>query len=1169
MLVQHTFAKDIFRPIDPVVKANSTEHLKNELEEFVITPEVERHLLTFFDEYNDPGAVGNGAWISGFFGSGKSHLLKILAYVLENRDVDGKGAMEYLLPKVEHDVALRSAMMAAVQKHPSESILFNIDSVAPNQGKSDSGALLAAFIKTFNEHCGYFSGDQQHIAQLEYDLDRDGKLESFIQLVEAKTGKDWETVRKQALLHAKKITAAFDEVVGHAPGTTDNVVTYYQKTYQPDIVTFAKRVKEYIDQRGYGFRLNFFVDEVGQFIAQNTNLMVNLQSVAEELNNICGGDSWVIVTSQEDMSGIVGQMDKSSANDFSKIQARFNVRMPLSSSDAKTVIKNRLLAKDPASFDAFYGLYSKYHDDFGVLFDFADGMRKYPGYAGFDDFLNTYPFVPYQFELFINCMRKLSEQNAFTGRHSSVGARSMLGVFQDVAQRLCIKSASIEEGNLASFDMMFEGLRNNLRSEFYAAISQAENSGLSETAVRLLKVLLLVKFLGKEFRTTPANLRVLLYGAFVEHTVELESDIQDALAELESQVYIRKTENGFEYLTDEEKEIENAIKNTVVPDSKNKDLIAELFRDVVGQLRVTYKNGSFSSPFSYNLKVDGDLQGQQRHDLTVDLLTSFSTDGLLGSTVMAGPKTLAIKLNDSGAFLKSVRTHNQTERYINVSSTSDNVRESIIVEKRKQNQELRVRLVEEMRTLLTNATYNAAGTDVTLQVKGAASAAVESGVLELIRRSYTGLQQLSSSFSDQQIYQQCVSTQLMSVLPEYCETVLNRISLLSSDSGVVTVSGDGMGSLVGYFTKNEYGWPESAVRSAVAQLFAANKIEVKKYGHALEAAQLASILSKHVELDKLVIEKVDAISSEDMALLQKTYKDITGTSAPSNDAKMLAKSISETLKLAAENASTSNVSPYPFAHDFWEVLGRVQSASKSTEDWKWTVYQLPKHANSIRDDVDNLRRMAEFSKGSLLEKRWRDLKSFLDVESPNLKILRVDDSELGVVSEIVNDPCCFRSSRMPEAKAIVDRMRKELAIALERLREAEVGELHDLRESFVQNYDFSKLNESNISEFKQLFKSAEQQLVAETNPTLIRGFVERFSARKTAQIVKLLTPVIDTPPTPPGDEPRHRTVRVADIKASGYSKPLINDEADADAFLSALKAEIMGAIARGDFVTTK
>lgn len=395
MRYEDMYEKPIDRPIDAVVKASSVEHLANELDEYVVTPELAGHLNRFFDEYNDPDATGNGAWIAGFFGSGKSHLLKILAVLLEDQEVAGKRAIDYILPKLEDDPALRGAMEVARTRHPSESILFNIDIIAPNQGRTEAGGLLAAFIKVFNRHCGYFDGDQQHIAKMEYDLDREGLLDAFKTEIEAATEKPWEDVRKAALLYGTKITAAFNKVCGNEPGNNGNVVSYYQQTYKPDIHAFALRVKEYIEAHGPGFRLNFFVDEAGQYIAKDSNLMTNLQSVAEELATVCDGASWVIVTSQENMEDTIGQMTDKSANDFSRIQARFKIKMQLTSKDAKEVIKQRLLAKSRDAVPALGEMYKKYREDFPVLFDFADGSKRYVNYRDEDDFVNTYPFVPY------------------------------------------------------------------------------------------------------------------------------------------------------------------------------------------------------------------------------------------------------------------------------------------------------------------------------------------------------------------------------------------------------------------------------------------------------------------------------------------------------------------------------------------------------------------------------------------------------------------------------------------------------------------------------------------------------------------------------------------------------------------------------------------------------
>jgi hypothetical protein len=307
----------------------------------------------------------------------------------------------------------------------------------------------------------------------------------------------------------------------------------------------------------------------------------------------------------------------------------------------------------------------------------------------------------------MSAMRGLSDHNCFTGKHNSTGARSMLGVFQMVAERICRDGANTEDGTLAAFDYMFEGLRNDLRGEVYADISTAEDQLDDKTAVRLLKALLLVKYVD-DFRATPANLRVLLYGSFKENTSELNQKIQNALDELERQVYVRRNGNIYEYLTNDEKEVEQEINNLVLPEKDVHDEIAQLFQEVCGTRKVTYKSesGSFEHSYGYNLRIDGELQGPQRNDLTLDLVTDFESDGLL-KEVVGTPKTLKVVLHGARDFLHNVGVFVKTDRYVRVNSGSSKVRQAIIVDKQTANQNLFLRLKKDLPELLTHATYNA------------------------------------------------------------------------------------------------------------------------------------------------------------------------------------------------------------------------------------------------------------------------------------------------------------------------------------------------------------------------------------------------------------------------------------------------------------------------------
>ncbi|BDO08309.1 hypothetical protein [Aeromonas caviae] len=145
MQIKELFTKQLDRPINGVVKAEQLDEqiIWTELDEYVVTRELDRHLRHFFETYlpgvthpDDPSVAGKiGIWVSGYFGSGKSHFIKILSYLLGNqRAVHGeqsKAAIDFFKDKIS-DTLLYSDIHAAVNR-PTEVILFNIDSRADTE----------------------------------------------------------------------------------------------------------------------------------------------------------------------------------------------------------------------------------------------------------------------------------------------------------------------------------------------------------------------------------------------------------------------------------------------------------------------------------------------------------------------------------------------------------------------------------------------------------------------------------------------------------------------------------------------------------------------------------------------------------------------------------------------------------------------------------------------------------------------------------------------------------------------------------------------------------------------------------------------------------------------------------------------------------------------------
>lgn len=176
--IEDLFKKDIKRQIDGVIKVDKydDESVYTELDEYVVTQESLKHFDRFFDRYYNATHTPTdqiGVWVSGFFGSGKSHFIKILSYLLENKTVYDKTALDFFRQKI-HDPVMFGTIEKSVNYGTKDVILFNIDSKAGDSKERIVNILLRAF----NESRGFF-GDVFWIAELEEHLQDNGLYDAF------------------------------------------------------------------------------------------------------------------------------------------------------------------------------------------------------------------------------------------------------------------------------------------------------------------------------------------------------------------------------------------------------------------------------------------------------------------------------------------------------------------------------------------------------------------------------------------------------------------------------------------------------------------------------------------------------------------------------------------------------------------------------------------------------------------------------------------------------------------------------------------------------------------------------------------------------------------------------------------------------------------------------
>jgi hypothetical protein len=705
MKINELFLKPVDRPIEGVIKADDERQLQVELEEYVVTRDIAKGLGIFTDRYlNEPTA--NGVWISGFFGSGKSHLLKMLSLVLDSRPLaTGKRPADIILPKIKDEIVQADLRTAAAI--PARSVLFNIDQKFDGVGGDHSAPILEVFVKVLNELQGYF-GKQGYIARFENHLAKGGDFIPFKETYLRVNGTSWEADR-EALATIKK--AAFSKAYATHFGVPEveafNVMRDFRDDYRMSIDDFAHLVKDYIDQQPPGFRLNFFVDEVGQFIGQNSKLMLNLQTVTETLSTVCDGRAWVFVTSQADLEGVLGTFRGTEGQDISKITARFKTQLTLASADVRQVIQERLLAKKEDEPEVLTAIYDKEKDNLQTLYRFGDNSLGFKGWRGSDEFCKYYPFHPYQFDLFQRAIQELSKHSAFTGKYLSVGERSMLAVFQEVAKALRNENV----GRVATFDLMYDGIAASIRGDMQTTIKMAENQLGEGIEIRVLKALFLLKWV-RDFKATPRNVAILLIDKVDVDIRALEKNVVEALGGLEGQSYLQRNGDIFEFLTDTEKDIEVEIKTTDVDEDQVVDTLAKvLFGDVLRDPKIRYEGNG--QDYAYARKLDDALIGRDA-EVSVNLITTehdlHTRPSVLAMQNMGKTELLAILPGDT-RLADQARLWLKTQKYIQQNlGSGDETRKAILDQRGQQNSKRRSSMQEIAAELLERAQLYINGT---------------------------------------------------------------------------------------------------------------------------------------------------------------------------------------------------------------------------------------------------------------------------------------------------------------------------------------------------------------------------------------------------------------------------------------------------------------------------
>ena len=622
MILSHLYSKPINRAVNPAVSATKfdPETERIEIQEYVFTDEIINGLFRILDAIKNNKPYDHvGIWIDGYYGSGKSHFLKYLDYCItpstrENaisRLLDAVKAIDPLDEK--HNLSFDKDELLSIanwlKRATIDTCIFNLETSYDNSTDKKK-AFLHVFWNEFNGKRGFNKFNITLAQNLEKPLAEKGVFEAFKERI-AEEGGDWNDPGMAADLIDNELDWVLDIAKELAP--TLSVDSIRERIIKRDtnmsIDRFSMELASYLKDKGEDYRLILLADEVSQFINKERDRYLNLQEIITKLSEACDNKVWVACTAQQDLSEIMDDCHIAEEKDKEgKIKGRFEVKVSLKGTQPEVITQKRILDKKEEVKPELAALYNKYKAGFDLQFKLP---TSYSSYESQDDFIDYYPFVPYQFKLIMQVFNSFLNLG-YVAKEVKGNERSIIKVIHSTAKN----NAEAELGKFISFDELYnnmfeEGLQargqkavdNALRM---ARTYQTDRPERTRLAVRVANVLFMICNISQTdqlvFPATLDNVTSLLINDMETPRLTIKNEVEKVIEFLCDNNIIRREQgkNGapetYAFYSEEEMKVAQLIQSQVVDNNTQAEQLKEIFNRYITALRnkEQYKTRSFS-----------------------------------------------------------------------------------------------------------------------------------------------------------------------------------------------------------------------------------------------------------------------------------------------------------------------------------------------------------------------------------------------------------------------------------------------------------------------------------------------------------------------------------------------------------------------------------------------
>ena len=572
MKIADLFETRVEEKIEPVIKVGERgdEHkLASEIGSYVVTPMIEAYLDDMLEHFTDTllnKTTEMGIWISGYFGSGKSHFAKIFSLLVGNPTLEGVPASKRFESRVPHDASRRNSILRSlsrIDQSETDVLAFNLNSLADSRSRPLPALLLSQYYLARG-----YSANLIYARVIEAELDKQGKLSALHAAVEARAKRPWADIQKNLSFYRTHLYGAACEVapeVFPAPQDVDQSLKeaergeLYNVAFLVDTILADLREREAKARKPQ--RLLFVLDESGQWIEDDQNRLGQLQALVEEAAIKGQGKIWIIVTTHGDMGSIYKEA-RALEGDMKKIEGRFRFKPALTTENIELVLEDRLFRKKIAGRKQIENLYeSRGSGLLRGLGELANVTSRTLPACTKEKFATYYPFFPYQVHLIPEIVKALRSKGG-RGEQMSGSTRTLLAITQDILR--AGRRRYLEEGlgALVSFDELYNNLsgEGEISPDVRTELSRIRETVPGATALtpRVAEVLYLIREIPFVPRTRDNVARLLVESVDDDLTTVL-ARVEPELGRLISAGLVARMGEEYEYLTGERRTFEEEV----------------------------------------------------------------------------------------------------------------------------------------------------------------------------------------------------------------------------------------------------------------------------------------------------------------------------------------------------------------------------------------------------------------------------------------------------------------------------------------------------------------------------------------------------------------------------------------------------------------------------------